>query len=208
MRSSETGSIRRSPNRRSRSTTISSSPPPSKGYVSTTCPSVRPWTSATSRPRRCIRRVLMVLRRSAGAHCRPIGSGPQSDERPRYDGRPARSVRAHGGAREALAAGRRPPDAVALALAVRRAQRIDAGARGPDVGQPPPALLARRVDLDPHRGRLPVLAHQAPQDVGSPVVLDGERQPERLVGRLLAALAGAQAALEAGVAVELRGPRL
>src|SRR6476619_4175768 len=143
----------------------------------------------------------MMLVASARRHCRPIGSRPQSDERPGWTNRPGRSVGPHGGARVALAARRGPHDAVALAPAVRRPQRVHAGARRLDVGELAPALLAARVGLDRDRGRLAVLAHQAPEDVRAAVVLDRERQPEGLVGGLLLALTGPQAALEAGVLV-------
>src|SRR5688572_25776201 len=79
-------------------------------------------------------------------------------------------VGADGGAGVALAARGGPADAVALALAVGRAQRVDAGARRLDVGELAPALLALRVDLDRDRRRLAVLAHEPPQHVGAAVV--------------------------------------
>ena len=127
-------------------------------------------------------------------------------------GRPAkirrmsrRSVRADRGAGVALAARRGPLHAEPLALLVGHAQRVDAGARGLHVAQLAPALrlpggstsivtvvAARFCRTRPHSTSV------------APVVLDRERQPERLVGRLLLALVRAQPALEARVRVERR----
>ena len=67
------GSIRRSPKRERRTTTISSSQPPSLGQVSTTRPTSSPWQSWTCSPRRVTRRISHL---SPGVAPRLTGSRP------------------------------------------------------------------------------------------------------------------------------------